>query len=90
MHVIVRACHDRDLFLGEQEDGFYCIFGLEEPGPVAVGDELVGNFTNSRGHHQTVANVTNGGTVRIVAEDWDCPWDRAYRHLREMHHHPAG
>jgi hypothetical protein len=81
MHVIVRASNAKDLFLAEQEDGYYCVFGLEGAAPVAVGDELVGNFTNSRGHHQTVANVTHGGTVRIVAEDWDCPWERARRKL---------
>ena len=86
MHVIVRASSEDDLFLAEQEDGFYCVFGLEEPAPIAVGDELVGNFTNSRGHHQTVANLTHGGTVRIVAEDWDCPWERARRQMEALRH----
>jgi hypothetical protein len=86
MHVIVRASNEEDCFLGEQEDGFYCVFSRNDSAPVEVGDELVGNFTNSRGHHQTVANVTHGGTVRIVAEDWDCPWERASRQLRELHH----
>lgn len=86
MHVIVRACNEKEVFVGEQEDGNYCVFGLEAAAPVAVGDELVGNFTNSRGHHQTVANLTHGGTVRIVAEDWDCPWERACRQLQELQH----
>lgn len=86
MHIIVKAATATDLFLGEQDDGFYCVFGLAEPCPLSVGDELVGNFTNSRGHHQTVANLTHGGTIRIVAEDWDCPWERACRQLSELRH----
>ena len=86
MQVIVRAARDEDLFLAEQEDGLYCVFGVEDAADLAVGDKLVGNFTNSRGHHQTVANLTHGGTVRIVAEDWDCPWERACRQLAAAHH----
>jgi len=86
MHVTVRASSDHDLFVGEQEDGCYCVFGLAESCPLHVGDELVGNFTNSRGHHHTVANLSHGGTVRIVAEDWDCPWERAIRLLQDSPH----
>jgi hypothetical protein len=82
MKIRIVASSDREVYLGVDSDGNFCVLSLDDGSYNAeLGDVLSGTFDDSNGLFKDVYDVTRDRKIGMCAEDWECSLDVALGHL---------
>jgi thiamine monophosphate kinase len=84
MKIKIIARSDRDVFVGTEPDGSFCVLSLTHNGEIEIKDVLEGNFDASDGVFKSVRNITRNQEVHICAENWSCSKKVAFEALHRI------
>ena len=84
MRTKVIAKSNRGVFVGTEPDGGFCVFSLDDSVDIELGDVLRGVFDDSNGLFKDVHNETQGQSVHICAENWECSRTVAFEFLQRL------